>query len=94
MPSPSSLGLYIFWRRWMTKNEMTALLRSVGSNENTITAMENAYEMGVAYERDACVEVCKKHVDVYAVLPKTLAAEAGWAACADLMGAIRARGNT
>ena len=30
----------------MTKDEMTTLLRSVGVNENTITAMENAYEMG------------------------------------------------
>jgi hypothetical protein len=31
----------------MTKTEMTTLLRSVGVNENTITAMENAYDMGV-----------------------------------------------
>jgi hypothetical protein len=30
----------------MTKTEMTTLLRSVGVNENTITAMENAYELG------------------------------------------------
>jgi len=30
----------------MTKNEMVTLLRSVGVNENTITAMENAYEIG------------------------------------------------
>jgi flagellar biosynthesis/type III secretory pathway protein FliH len=30
----------------MTKQEMTALLRSVGVSENTITAMENAYELG------------------------------------------------
>ena len=30
----------------MTKDEMTTLLRSVGVNENTVTAMENAYEMG------------------------------------------------
>ena len=30
----------------MTKQEMTALLRSVGVNENTITAMENAWELG------------------------------------------------
>jgi flagellar biosynthesis/type III secretory pathway protein FliH len=32
----------------MTKQEMTTLLRSVGVNENTITAMENAYELGAA----------------------------------------------
>ena len=30
----------------MTKDEMVTLLRSVGCNENTVTAMENAYEMG------------------------------------------------
>ena len=30
----------------MTKHEMVTLLRSVGVNENTVTAMENAYEMG------------------------------------------------
>lgn len=30
----------------MTKDEMTTLLRSVGVNENTVTAMENAYELG------------------------------------------------
>lgn len=30
----------------MTKSEMTALLRSLGVSENTVTAMENAWEMG------------------------------------------------
>lgn len=30
----------------MTKDEMTTLLRSVGCDENTVTAMTNAYEMG------------------------------------------------
>jgi len=30
----------------MTKDEMVTLLRSVGVNENTVTAMENAFEMG------------------------------------------------
>jgi len=30
----------------MTKDEMATLLRSVGCDENTITAMENAYELG------------------------------------------------
>ncbi len=33
----------------MTKDQMTTLLRSVGCDENTITAMENAYEMGFEY---------------------------------------------
>lgn len=46
----------------MTKDEMTTLLRSVGCNENTITAMENAYEMG--FEQGANVsEVMKKLVE-------------------------------
>jgi hypothetical protein len=31
----------------MTKTEMIKLVRSMGANENTITAMENAYELGV-----------------------------------------------
>ena len=35
----------------MPKQELTTLLRSVGGNENTITAMENAYDMGVEYGR-------------------------------------------
>jgi hypothetical protein len=41
----------------MTKTEMTQLLRSVGVNENTITAMENAYDMGVEHEREACANL-------------------------------------
>jgi hypothetical protein len=46
----------------MTKDEMTTLLRSVGSNENTVTAMENAYEMG--FEQGANVaEVMKRLVE-------------------------------
>ncbi len=35
----------------MTKEELTALLRSVGCNENTVAAMENAFEMGAEDER-------------------------------------------
>ncbi len=46
----------------MTKDQMTTLLRSVGCDENTITAMENAYEMG--FEQGANVaEVMKKLVE-------------------------------
>jgi hypothetical protein len=30
----------------MTKDEMITLLRSVNCDENTVTAMSNAYEMG------------------------------------------------
>lgn len=39
----------------MTKDEMTTLLRSVGVNENTVTAMENAYEMGAEYTRETII---------------------------------------
>ena len=46
----------------MTKDEMTTLLRSVSCDENTITAMGNAYEMG--FEQGANVaEVMKKLVE-------------------------------
>lgn len=46
----------------MTKNEMTTLLRSVGVSENTVTAMENAYEMG--FDQGAAVaEVMKRLVE-------------------------------
>lgn len=46
----------------MKKDEMITLLRSVGCNENTVTAMENAYEMG--FEQGANVsEVMKKLVE-------------------------------
>jgi hypothetical protein len=44
----------------MTKQEMTALLRSVGVSENTVTAMENAYDMGVEAEREACAKLCQE----------------------------------
>jgi len=30
----------------MTKQEMTKLVRSMGADENTVTAMENAFEIG------------------------------------------------
>lgn len=35
----------------MTKTELTTLLRSVGVNENTVTAMENAYDLGFEYAK-------------------------------------------
>jgi hypothetical protein len=46
----------------MTKNEMTTLLLSVGTNENTITAMQNAYEMGFEQGADVA-EVMKRLVE-------------------------------
>jgi len=36
----------------MTKEDMVQVLRSVGVNENTVTAMCNAFDMGVDAERD------------------------------------------
>lgn len=46
----------------MTKDEMTTLLRGVGVSDNTVTAMENAYEMG--FEQGANVaEVMKRLVE-------------------------------
>jgi hypothetical protein len=49
----------------MTKDEMTTLLRSVGVNENTVTAMENAYELG--FEQGANVAEVMKSMVVEAV---------------------------
>lgn len=46
----------------MTKDDMVTLLRSVGCDENTVTAMSNAYEMG--FEQGAGVaEVMKRLVE-------------------------------
>ena len=44
----------------MTKTEMTQVLRSVGVNENTVTAMENAFDIGVEFERDRCIKISTK----------------------------------
>jgi hypothetical protein len=44
----------------MTKHEMTTLLRSVGCDENTVTAMTNAYEMGVEHERDEIAKLIEQ----------------------------------
>jgi hypothetical protein len=46
----------------MTKDEMVTLLRSVNCDENTVTAMSNAYEMG--FEQGAsAAEILRKVVD-------------------------------
>jgi hypothetical protein len=54
----------------MKKDEMITLIRSVGCDENTVTAMINAYEMGFEHGSRAYVhltdavehaaEVCKR----------------------------------
>lgn len=35
----------------MSKEELIVLLRSVGVDENTVTAMTNAYELGVEWQK-------------------------------------------
>jgi hypothetical protein len=35
----------------MTKEEMITMLRLVGCDENTITAMSNAYDLGLDFAR-------------------------------------------
>ena len=41
----------------MKKDEMITLLRSVGCDENTVTAMINAYEMGFDYGSRAYIQL-------------------------------------
>jgi hypothetical protein len=36
----------------VSKDDLVALLRSVGVTENTVTAMSNAFEMGVEWEQN------------------------------------------
>lgn len=48
----------------MTKQELTTLLRSVGVNENTITAMENAYDLGVEQGRSEFVKLVGYFMDI------------------------------
>jgi hypothetical protein len=47
----------------MTKTEMTKLVRSMGANENTVSAMENAYEMGVEFERARCERILREWIN-------------------------------
>jgi hypothetical protein len=41
----------------LTKNEMVTHLRMAAVNENTVTAMCNAYELGAEHERDVCSSI-------------------------------------
>ena len=36
----------------MTKEDMIAMLRGVGCDENTVTAMSNAYDLGVEWAKE------------------------------------------
>ena len=49
----------------MTKDEMITLLRSVNCDENTVTAMSNAYEMG--FEQGAKAADTMRQAIEYAV---------------------------
>jgi hypothetical protein len=47
----------------MTKEDMIQVLRSVGVNENTVTAMSNAFDMGAEYMREKCATVCEEEAN-------------------------------
>lgn len=36
----------------MSKEDMIAMLRGVGCDENTVTAMSNAYDLGFEYAKE------------------------------------------
>ncbi len=36
----------------MSKDDMIAMLRGVGCDENTVTAMSNAYDLGFEYAKE------------------------------------------
>lgn len=42
----------------MKLDELIQTLRMAAVNENTITAMTNAYNLGADGEREACAELC------------------------------------
>lgn len=58
-----------------------------------VSVVERFADLVAAAEREECAEVCKTHAKVYTELPKSFATEAAWAACDDLLAAIRARGQ-
>ena len=39
----------------MTKEDMISMLRGVGCDENTITAMSNAYDLGVEWAKESLI---------------------------------------
>jgi len=47
----------------MTKHEMISFLRMAAVDENTITAMSNAYDMGVENERDIVCSIIFGMID-------------------------------
>jgi len=47
----------------MTKHELVSFLRMAAIDENTITAMSNAYDMGVENERDIVCSIIFGMID-------------------------------
>jgi hypothetical protein len=41
----------------MNKDELVVLLRSVGCDENTVTAMSNAFDIGADWAREECAKI-------------------------------------
>lgn len=39
----------------MSKDELISMLRGVGCDENTITAMSNAYDLGVEWSKESLI---------------------------------------
>ena len=50
----------------MTKHEMISFLRMAAVEENTITAMSNAFDMGVENERDIVCSIVFGMIDDHA----------------------------
>jgi hypothetical protein len=50
----------------MTKHEMISFLRMAAVEENTVTAMSNAYDMGVENERDIVCSIIFGMIDDHA----------------------------
>ena len=50
----------------MTKHEMISFLRMAAVDENTVTAMSNAFDMGVENERDIACSIIFGMIDDHA----------------------------
>ena len=54
----------------MTKHEMISFLRMAAVEENTVTAMSNAFDMGVENERDITCSIIFGMIDNHAQAQK------------------------
>jgi hypothetical protein len=54
----------------MTKNDMVQLLRSVGVDENTVTAMSNAFDLGFELARELLLADIRQVHDVHSCASK------------------------